>query len=314
MVVYSILTTNSDTQYVRVYSTYNPPGNDPANNPDEISVKDAQVSITQEGGSTFNFQETTIPRPPGSRYASDITAYALSPFRASGGKTYTLTVTSPTFGIVTAKTTVPGKGTVKIINPGALANPCFSGQDFGLSAALSPGAKAYLVQLYVDYLRPAVDGSYQPRRIQLPFRRDVISRVYELYNEYYPQPTLRSTPAIGPIYVDDTLRYQPEERIPFRSDAFCSKVDDMYNNGSEGCVHFTQAVFYLIQFDTPLWNYYKVANIAQDKYSVRTDVPDYTNIKNGIGIFGSMAVDSTVWPYLPKIIPYHVPPFTAGCQ
>ena len=52
MVVYSILMTNTDTQYVRIYSTYNPPDYDPTQNPDEISVNDAQVSVQQEGGPT----------------------------------------------------------------------------------------------------------------------------------------------------------------------------------------------------------------------------------------------------------------------
>jgi hypothetical protein len=141
MVVYSILTTNSDTQYVRIYSTYNPPDNDPMRNADEISVQDAQVSITQEEGPTFSFQPMTIPRAGESRYL------------------------------------------------------------------------------------------------------------------------------------------------------------------------FTQALFYVVQFDVALWNYYSVANMFRDKLSVRTDEPDYTNINNGTGVFGSTTVDSLVWP-IPHFIP-HPPP---GCQ
>jgi hypothetical protein len=98
MVVYSILTTESDTQYVRVYSSYNPPDNDPAKNQDETSVQDAQVSITQEGGQTFSFQLKAIARSENSRYPSDIVVYCSYPFRAERGKTYTLTVSSASMG------------------------------------------------------------------------------------------------------------------------------------------------------------------------------------------------------------------------
>jgi hypothetical protein len=312
-VVYSVLTTNSDSQYVRVYSSYLPPDNDPTKNPDEVSVKDAQVSISEQGGPTFSFQRITLPRSAGDRYASNITAYAAYPFRPGEGKTYTLTVNSPTFGTVTAQTTVPGQGLVDIVNPAALSNPCYYGQDFGISAALSPEAKGFLVRIYVDYLRPAPDGTYQPRRIEVPMRREVVSGYQGTYREVYPQPMLRSTAATGPVKVGDIVLYRAEERVPYNSSAFCAKVTNIYTGGLEGCVHFTQAVFYLVQFDAPLWDYYKVANASSDKYSMRTDEPDYTDIKNGVGVFGSMTVDSTAWR-LPKIIPYPVPPGTAGCQ
>jgi hypothetical protein len=50
MVVYCLLNTDCDTRYVRVYSTYNPPDNDPTRNPDEVPVNDALVSVAEEGG------------------------------------------------------------------------------------------------------------------------------------------------------------------------------------------------------------------------------------------------------------------------
>ena len=337
MVVYCVLTTNVDTQYVRVYSTYNPPDNDPTMNPGETSVKDAQVSITEEGGSTFDFQPITLPRAPGSRYTGDITAYAAYPFRATEEKTYTLTVSSPTFGMVTAKTTVPGQGKVSPVNGFALADPCFSGQDFGVSAILSSEAKGFLVRIYADYLSPTIYGGFEPHRLEIPQRIQAVSAYRGIYKEVFPHPMPRTDAYLVPVYIGMIRKFQTEERVPYNSRAFCQKVDQLYPSmpppelipgadGSSGsgeglpvqpaqeCVQFQQAVFYLVQFDTPLWNYYKLANAYQDQYSVRTDEPDYTNLKNGIGVFGSMAVDSLVWPYLPRIIPYHIPWYAAGCQ
>jgi hypothetical protein len=309
MVVYSVLTTESDTQYVRIYSTYNPPDNDPSENKDETSVQDAQVTIRQEGGGTFTFQPMTIPRPA-SRYPSDIVIYYSYPFRAQSGKMYTLTVSSATMGSVTAKTTVPGQGTITPVNPAALADSVHATFDFGVKAALSPEAKGFLARIYVDYLSPRVDGTYEPKRFEIPLRRDTINAYRNLYEETFPRPRRRSTPSVAPVPVGQN-EYKPEESVSYSTHTFCHKVDYLYDR--EGCVHFTQTVFYLIQFDAPLWNYYGVANMFQDRFSVRIDAPDYTNMKNGIGVFGSMTVDSTFWP-LPKIIPYHVPPYAAGCQ
>ncbi|HEX9829358.1 MAG TPA: DUF4249 family protein, partial [Bacteroidota bacterium] len=67
MAVYSVLTTQSDTQFVRVYASYNPDDNNPENNPDELSVTDATVTIT-DGSTTYTFRDTTIARPDTSRY------------------------------------------------------------------------------------------------------------------------------------------------------------------------------------------------------------------------------------------------------
>jgi len=309
MVVYSVLTTDSDTQYVRVYSTYNPPNNDPTSNQDETSVQDAQVSITQEGGSTFSFQAFTIDRLDKSRYPTPITAYRAFPFRAERGKTYTLTVSSASLGTVTATTTVPDVGTITPINVDVLGNPFFTSHDFGLKAGLSAQARGYLARIYVDYLYPPGDGRYQPKRFEVPLSRAPISCYLDLFKETYPHPTLRSTQA-NPTVIAGARIFPPEpERIPYSRISYMHKIYHLYDREGAGIL-FRQAVFILVQFDAPLWNYYSVANLFRDRLSVRTDEPDYTNFKNGIGMFGSMTVDSLVRP-LPEIISH--PEIRGGC-
>jgi hypothetical protein len=245
MVVYSILTTDSDTQYVRVYSTYNPPDNDPTRNRDEISVKDAQVSISQEGGPAFSFHPMTIPRSAKNRYASDVVAYYSYPFRPERGKTYILNVSSASFGTVSAMTTVPGAGTITPVNPQVLENPFYTSYDFGVSVALSPEAKGYLTRIFVDYLYPPGDWTYQPKRFEIPLSRVAISCFWDLFKETFPRATLRSTPSTPPVWVPlGQKEYKPEERVSYSSAALCHKVDDLYLTGREGCVQFRQAVFY----------------------------------------------------------------------
>jgi hypothetical protein len=309
MVVYSILTTDSDTQYVRVYSTYNPPENDPTRNQDDTSVQDAQVSITQEGGATFSFQAFTIERLDKSRYSSPIWAYRGFRFRPERGKTYTLNVSSTSSGAVTARTTVPNAASILPVNVDVLENPFFTSNDFGLKAGLSAQAKGYLARIYVDYLYPPGGGTYQVKRFEIPLKRDIINCYLDLYKETYPHPTQRSTPAIAPFTIYQR-EYKPEEQVPYLRIPYMNKIYNLYNREGLGIL-FKQAVFYIVQFDAALWNYYSVANMYQDKLSVRTDEPDYRNFKTGIGVFGSMTVDSLVWS-LPEIISH--PQITGKCQ
>jgi hypothetical protein len=72
-------------------------------------------------------------------------------------------------------------------------------------------------------------------------------------------------------------------------------------------IKFSRAVFYLIQFDRPLWSYWNASNGFHDRYTIRVDDPDYTNITGGVGVFGSMRVDSLVWA-LPENMPLPPPP------
>ena len=296
MVVYSVLRTDSDTQYVRIYPTYLPPANDPAKNPSEISVTDAVVKVAGTNplydARIFDFQRIDLKRPDQSRYQSDITAYYCFPFTPIRGATYRLTAVSPTYGTATAVTTVPGRGSVTPVNSYVLNDPLYSREDFGLSATLAPQAKAFLGRIYVEYLFTLDDRTFFPRRFEVPLGREVISCFWGTVNESFPRPATKQN---------------SQEQIPYNRMVYLHKVSNVYDR--EGAaIRFTQAVFYVIQFDESLWDYYKLANKFQDTYSVRIDEPDYTNIANGAGVFGSASVDSLILP-LKQVISHLLP----GC-
>jgi hypothetical protein len=297
MVVYCVLTTESDTQFVRIYPTYLPPDNDPAKNPAEISVTDAVVKVTGTNplydARICDFQLLDRKRADQSRYKSDIAAYYCFPFRPIRGATYRLTAVSPTYGTATAVTTVPGPASITPLNAIVLSDPLLhSRDDFGLTGTLAPKAKAFLGRIYVDYLFTLDDRNYFPRRFEVPLGRQVISCYWALFNETFPSPAPKES---------------SEGKVSYSGQAYLNKLSFIYDR--EGAsIRFTQAVFYLVQFDQPLWDYYAVANKFQDRFSVRIDEPDYTNIANGTGVFGSATVDSLSYP-LPSVI-LHRPP---GC-
>jgi hypothetical protein len=67
MVVYSVLSSAQDSQFVHIYSTHDPPNGDPEKYADEVSVSDARVQVIGRDeiydSRTYEFQETEIQRP-----------------------------------------------------------------------------------------------------------------------------------------------------------------------------------------------------------------------------------------------------------
>jgi hypothetical protein len=294
MVVYSVLSTESDTQYVRVYTTYNPPGGNPSDNPDEISVTDAQVTISEEGGTTQTFQPISIERPDTTRYSTKISAYYAYPFRPTKGKGDTLTVTSPLYGLATATVTVPGAGLILATNELLLKDPWnVPLDDIILSIRLSPPAKGYLVKFYIDY--ESLDSAgRRTHRVEVPVSvwRAVDGK---LLGYFYPEIQRRHIPTTQGELID----YR--EQFGYLTEAYQETINDIVLSAST--VRFKQAVFFLIQFDAPLYNYYSIANGFRDRNSIRLDEASYTNIIGGVGLFGSLAVDSAV-----VALPEHFPP------
>jgi hypothetical protein len=208
---------------------------------------------------------------------------------------------------VTAATAVPGTGLISVVNAFVLSDPFNTPvESYGVSAALAPEAKAFLVRFYVDYLSPLPGGGYKSKRFEVPvaiFKVPVrISYLRERTTEFYPQPVRRSTPANPPGGTNFWGGYiRSEEQYVYTTEAYVKKLRSLYE--SEGYdVTFSRAVFYLMQFDGPLWNYWNVSNGFHDRYSIRIDDPEYTNITGGAGVFGSVVVDSTVLP-LPEKMP-----------
>jgi hypothetical protein len=291
MVVYSILTTESDTQYVRVYSTYNPSGNDPSTNLDEIPVTDANVTISSDS-TLYQFQKTVVQRVDRSRYTSDIVAYMSYPFTLARGKTYKLTVTSPTLGTATATTTVPDVARVSPINFFCLSDPYHAfAESYGVETYLSTQAKAFLARIYVEYLAPTPQGS-QLRRRQIPIVMKPISLREGTWDYVYPGVRRRASSNAD---YRETQIYKTRGWVDMLE-------NDIARFDGYGSL-FLRAAFHVIQFDGPLYDNYGVANAFRDRYSVRLDEADYTNILGGAGVFGSLAVDSTVW-----VLPEHLFP------
>jgi hypothetical protein len=278
LVVYGILTNRSDTQYVRVYSTYNPPGVNPLGQTADIVLRGAGITVKGDAGS-FQFQEQSTPRADKTRYTDDLLVYASYPFSLEAGKTYNLNVSTSEMGGVSAAVTVPKRGRIQFLNAYIL-NGGGSGDEniviYGWIRELTYGV---MMRLYLIY--DVLEGNtWIQRQEEIP--------VVDFSNvDFYPVLRRRQTSGIVPDK-------EQNETFVFIKTTYFDKLGAILGRYPVGGVHIKRALVVLTQVDKDLYAYSKRVNGFEDPFSIRTDLPDYSNISGGHGIFGALVEDSVV--------------------
>lgn len=226
MVIYSVLTTESDTQFVRIYSSYKPPSNQSIENSEENYVTDATVTIS-DSANTYRLQPITIPRPDKSKYQNDIKAYYIYPFRPARNKTYTLGVSSPTYGKTTVNCTIPGNASFGVPFPGPFQEPCNVRGDIQARFRLAPNTIAFLVRFYVYYDAYDYDiGKIVERKYEIPINIRPINPQYAIFARTYPKITRRTTlPNLNPRIPNPI---QPEEGASWFQYAYGTETKQLW--------------------------------------------------------------------------------------
>ncbi|MCI0706200.1 MAG: DUF4249 family protein [Ignavibacteriae bacterium] len=285
LVVYGILNAESDTQYVRVYTTYNPDGFDPFTNVDDKQIDNATVTL--EGpGIIEQFQDTMVVRDDKSRYPSDISPYILAPFSPTPGATYALNVVLPSGQTASGTASVPGPGVVNVRSPHIVQNPGGFSEDIAIEASIAPQTRGLLVRMYVEF--QISNGSVtELRREEVPLRVSGSGNSV-LVDPVYPSIQRRTSLPGGSVNRSEYIYFQNEAYRAFRENL---KVE--YSGWS---IIYRRAVFILWQAEPNLYNYYNIVNGFRDEISIRTDEPDYASISGGLGVFGAMTIDTTYVP------------------
>jgi hypothetical protein len=276
LVVYSVLSNRADSLFVRVYSSYNPSGHNPLENTVDTDLQGARVMVFNDSAS-YVLTGVVIPRTDKSRYVTNINGYLAQPFQFQDAKTYTLIVSS-TAGNASAKVTTPGPGLVEANNGFVLKAPEKYTDDISAKVRLSPVTQGYLLRLYVEF--NAVIGSRPIHiRAEVPKAIRSSSEVGIVYD--YPMLVRRIT--------DRVVVY---EIVYFALDAYKAFLLDQVANYGE--IKLTSATFVLTQVESNLYKYYNLANGFLDEFSIRSDLPDFSNITGGFGVFGAMRDDSVI--------------------
>lgn len=274
LVLYSVLSTRSDSQFVRLYATYNPSGHNPLENTSDTQVPNARVTLELDGSPSV-LGRLAIPRNDKSRYSDDIQLYLAHPYAVQYGKKYTLRVSSDQ-GSASATVTVPGRGDVAPNNYFVLKEPEKYDEDISMKVRVSSSARGYLARIILEF-ETRLGTTIVRHREEIPrmvYEGDGIAYQFE-----YPTLVRKSE---NP--------FQVYEIVNFKLDAYRVFLIDLLSR--YGDFKLTGAWFILTQVDPNLFTYFNVANGFLDEYSIRTDLPDFDNITGGVGVFGAMVEDS----------------------
>jgi hypothetical protein len=276
LVVYSVLSNTKQEQYVRVYSTYDPPRFDPYEVSAETPVRDAFVQITRQSTSIV-LHDTVVYRRDTLRYGDGIHVYVANVLTPEPGQTYSLAVHASGFPTVSSSVTLPAKAIFQYAATAASAiqNPRFA-RPVDVAVNLSTLTRLYQIQLFVvfEYREGSV---VHADSMEVPLSAPDTS----LTDAQWPLST----------YADRRGIIQR-----FGGTAYKAIMDRIVYKHSVA-VKFVRTTVHVTQIGEPLFNYHNITGGFNDEFSIRTDQPDYTNIAGGFGLFAAFVLENFHRPY-----------------
>jgi hypothetical protein len=278
-VVFAVLHSNDSTRFVRVYENYPVNNFDPLTHTVDTQVKNAIVTVTPPGTGPVVFSDTLLKRVSTDRYTDSILAYYSRTVIYQASKAYHLSVINPRLGEVHADLVTPDIGRIDIISSFSIRQPDQADEDIRLILQMpSPYSGGYILKMFLEF--------------QIDTLSQTVTRKWEI-----PVAISSNGELVFPVLKGKGD--QNEILETFTLDAYRltrAEIKGFYNNFN---LRYLRAIFELYQFDVHLYNYYSLVNGFRDPLSLRSDSPDYTNLINGLGIFGAITINSTTEENLP---------------
>ena len=283
-VVFTVLSTDRNTQYVSVTAPFMPSGYGASEfYSSDVSVTDAYVRISgyQE---TYVLRDTLLSRPDSSQFTSPLRLYAVTPFAPKRQRAYSVYVSSKSFGVAEASVIMPGIPDISTTGATylALLAPLnhASNESIDFLITLQPFAivKGDVARLFLDFdiLR---EHGWVRERVQVPIST-LDTTAYGLANPVYPQ--LAESPSVTKFTVS------------FKNGYLISIMKVKQYAGYNWV--YKQAVFQFLQADANLYSYYAASQFNSDPRSIRLDQPLYPTVGGGnYGMLGGYTLDSLVF-------------------
>ena len=282
MVVYSILSTDRDLQFVRVQRNYMPPSYDPTSYTLDNALLDASVTITAPT-KTYRFMDTLLWQSDTSRYRFPLHSFFAKPFTPQRGTSYVIDILSPSMGNVTVNVAVPGQAKITLW-PEAQRVLDFPNKNpldarINVSVKLSKAAKGCIIRFFVWY-DVLIGSEWIEEAIEIPVG-SYGSHPYTLEIPVYPKMTPAPASAETGVAYDNGY-YK----------GIINKLNDKYRSN---LLFFKWIAIVVLQADENLYKYYVTSHTNVDPWSVRLDEPMPSTISGGLGMVGAYTLDSLVY-------------------
>lgn len=282
LVLFSILSSDRETQFVRVQTSYMPAGYDPLSFVADHALNDVSVRFT-EFGRYYDLRDTLVWTADTSRYKFPIRTYYLDRFTPLRGRAYQVVVHSPSYGDVTAGVIVPDRARISLATdlPQILDRPDKTpvAAFMTYTAQLSKNTKGYLARFFV-YYDVLKQNEWVEEAVEVPIT-SADSGLFTINLPRYPRMMPASSTA--------------QMSVAYRNAYYkwtINKVNDKYTATQ---VIFKWIAFVVLQADKNLYDYYVSTHGEQDPYSIRLDEPLGSRAGTGIGVVGAYGLDSLVY-------------------
>jgi len=289
MVVFSVLSSDRDMQFVRVQSDYMPSGYDPLSYAADNALKDVSVRIT-EFGRYYDLRDSLVWTSDTSRYKFPIHTYYLDSFTPLRGRAYQVVIRSSSYGNLTAGITMPEKAKITLSTDlrQILDQPDKSavGAFMTFAVQMSKYTRGYIARFYV-YYDVLKQNEWVEEAVEVPIA-SADSGYFTINIPRYPRMTSASTSSLT-----------AQLAITYRNAYYkwtVNKVNDQYKSTQ---VIFKWIAFVVLQADENLYAYYVSTHGEQDPYSIRLDEPLAFRAGSGVGVVGAYGLDSLVY-----LLPY----------
>ena len=291
-VVFSVISTDRNAQFVRVERCYMPAGYDPTAYTADSFISNAVVTING-AGQARELRDTTLLRSDTSRFNFPIRAFVANPLKAVYAGLYKLSVRLEGDEIASGSFVMPGKPllSLDLASIAVIDRPSEhdTTADILFPISFGDGTYGYIAHLFV-YYDVLKNGEWVEERVEVP-SRFVSSNYHDMNQVIYPQITARgySNKAVG----------------AYKNVLYSGRLGQIaYAQYRHTQIIFNRIVFVVIQVEPNLYKYYNVAHLYRDPHSMRLDEPMYSSLTGGVGIFGGYTLDSLVHA-LPELFSFN---------
>ncbi len=273
--LYSVL--NVDTTYQTAYiaRSYNVDGYDPMENKTDPALEGAVINVRVNNRSDFTFQEATASRNDTSRYKTPFKYYYLNDLHLAGGDSVVITATLRNGKTLKSATKIPFISYLYFETGPVFYDPATNDANHPGIAFAWRFLGGYTINMATNYFAPRLDIVYST--VEEPNKKMRVK-----VPRYFDENNGSLIPIFPKVFTGtDILFYQESiERIL----TLISEGDPQKNRY---IIH--EAEFTLLLMDKNIASYTAAENTFSDEFSIRIDAADFSNIQNGIGLFGGYA-------------------------
>jgi hypothetical protein len=265
-VLNGIMRSDSSIQYVYISRTYRPVNDiNPLTDTSDKAVVGAQVNIWYKD-TVLTLRDTVAVRTDTSRYKDSVHFYYIKNFKPDPGQNVEIEALLPNGFLLQSNTTLPDVSEGNFFdNSSDRAVPPSNGNDYIYILWQSLGNVSYQPRIMIDYY---VKGSSVLHEHEVPL---LYSAQNGVSTPIYPLQITQNYITIDMATITAALN-----EIPL-------------NEQDKISYNISQIDFQLLAYDANLSTYLSSLQNSVNDFTVLVNLPDYSNIQGGYGIFGSFS-------------------------